>query len=401
MEGWEKIGAPGGPVEIFPPREGKESYKAAMADLVRAGHIPLMYLAGFNWCYKRPQMGYDDWPRFEREGRRMATLDKHGELMISNQYTHMYAMGQKHYAILCVGSEDLEALFLDNFRRMMDIGAVAVQLDQQGGMGAQVCYSEGHDHPPGFGPWMTAKTGEFIRKVRANAKDRNADATFSSEGPCEYWIQDVDFFLDRPYHYDNKKTLVPIFEYIYHQYVVCYSGDGILNILHPEASLMLHARVFTLGLRNTVAYAEEEYNFEVDPNYPILGLLHNIFRAQRTFARDYVVFGQMQRPTPLEVRHVQADGFRGEPWEVRVPCVYHGVWKAPDGRIGTVLANWSGQDEDVTLTLGDVGGPVFFVTNESRTKLADETARTSDMQVRVPARDVALIEQHSQDTTRP
>jgi hypothetical protein len=152
--------------------------------------------------------------------------------------------------------------------------------------------------------------------------------------------------------------------------------------------------VFTLGLRNTVAYAEEEYNFEVDPNYPILGLLRNIFRAQRTFARDYVVYGQMQRPTPLEVRHVQADGFRGEPWEVMIPCVYHGVWRASDGRIGTVLANWSDQDEEVILSLNDASGPVSFVTNDGITRLADEAAPSAEVQVRVPARDVVLVEQH-------
>jgi hypothetical protein len=142
-----------------------------------------------------------------------------------------------------------------------------------------------------------------------------------------------------------------------------------------------------------VAYAEEEYNFQVDPDYPILGLLRNIFCAQRTFARDYVVFGQMERPTPLEVRHVQADGFRGEPWEVTIPRVYHGVWKAPDGRIGTVLANWSGETEEVKVALREVDRPVTIVTEEGRTPIAEEAARTGQVLVRVPARGVAVVEQ--------
>ena len=397
MEGWEKIGAPGGPVEIFPPREGEESYKAAMADLVQEDHIPLMYLAGFHWCYKRPQIGYDDWPRFEREGRQMATLDKQGELMISNNHTHMYAMGQKHYATLCTGSKDLQSLFLENFHRMMDVGAVAVQLDQQGGMLANICYSDQHDHPPGYGSWMTEKTGEFIRTIRGSVKERNPDATFSNEGPCEFWIQDIDFFLDRPYHYDGKEIVVPLFQYIYHEYAICYSGDGIVNILHPEASLILHAKVFTLGLLNTVAYGEEEYNIEVDPDYPVLTLLRNICRAQRTFARNYVVFGQMQKPIPLEVDYVEADGFRGEPWEVMIPRVYHNHWKGPDGRFGTLLANWGDRTEEVILTLDEAMEPVAIRNGQGNTPVAGDIVRGGRIPVRIPPRDVALVEQGTVD----
>ncbi|MFH1568732.1 MAG: DUF6259 domain-containing protein [Gemmatimonadota bacterium] len=395
MEGWEKIGAPGGPVEIFPPREGEESYRAAMAELRRDGHIPVMYLAGFHWCYRRPQVGYDDWPRFEREGRCMAALDRHGELMISNQYAHMYAMGQKHYAVLCVGSPDLWDLYLKNFDRMMDVGAVGVQLDQQGGMNSQVCYSPDHDHPPGYGPWMTEKTGDFVRAVRSAAKARDPEAAYSVEGPCEYWIPEMDFFLDRPYHYEPRSLIHPLFEYIYHEYATVYSGDGIVNVLHPAASLMLHAKVFTLGLRNTVAYGEEEYNFEVNPDYPVLALLRNICQAQRGFARDYVVFGQMQRPTALEVDHVRADGFRGEPWEVMIPKVYHGVWRAPDGKVGTVLANWTEEAQEVTVGLSEVDGPVATVAATQRVAASPQEVRDRRLSVQVPALGILLVEQGS------
>jgi len=393
MEGWEKIGAPGGPVEIFPPREGEESYLAAMEDLIRDGHIPVMYLAGFHWCYKRPQIGYDDWPRFEREGQVMAALDRQGEMMISNQYAHMYAMGQKHYVLLCVGSTDLWDLYLKNFDRMMDIGCVGVQLDQQGGMLATVCYSQEHDHPPGYGPWMVEKTRDFVRQVRSAAKARNPEAAYSVEGPCEFWIPEMDFFLNRPYHYDEGSLIHPLFEYIYHEYATCYSGDGIVNVLHPAASLMLHAKVFTLGLRNTVAYVEEEYNFEVDPNYPILTLLRNICQAQRGFAREYVVFGQMQRPTELEVEHVKADGFRGEPWEVEIPKVYHGVWKGADGKVATVLANWTEEAEEVTVGLGDVEGPVAIVTEDQAIVASEPEVADGRLTVVVPALGVLVVEQ--------
>jgi hypothetical protein len=42
MEGWEQIGAPGGPVDIFPPYEGEESFRAAMSELNLAVSLVFM-----------------------------------------------------------------------------------------------------------------------------------------------------------------------------------------------------------------------------------------------------------------------------------------------------------------------------------------------------------------------
>jgi hypothetical protein len=358
-----------------------------MDELVRDGHVPIMYLAGFMWCHKRSAIGYDDWPRFEREGRPMAALWRDGSLMLSNNHTHLYAMGQKHYVQLCTGSDEMRTLFLENFDRMMDIGAVGVQLDQVAGMVAQVCYSTEHAHPPGYGPWMTEATRAFIREVRGRAKRRNPRAIFRCECTCEYWIDEMDAFLDRPYHYEGQALIIPLFQYLYHEYLPSYSGDGIVNLLHPEASLMLHARVFAIGLRHTIAYGEEEYNIEVDPHYPVLGLLANLVKAEQTWARPYVVLGRMRRPVRVEVAHVRVDGFRGEPWEADVPKVYHGSWRAADGSIGHVFANWSSAAERVTLELGgDVPG-LRIVDASGSVPVDPSTVRDGRLTVEVPARD--------------
>jgi hypothetical protein len=239
---------------------------------------------------------------------------------------------------------------------------------------------------------MTASMREFIRQVRGAARARNPDAALSVELCCEFWMQDIDFSMDRAYDYYGDRIAIPLFQYLYHPYTACYSGDGIVNVFHPECSLMYHARVFTLGIRNTVAYGEEEYNFEVDPDYPVLGLLRNLCRAQRTFARDYVVFGEMLRPPPLQVAHVQADAFRGEPWEARIPRVYHSAWRGPSGKVATVLANWSGGAEEVTLTLLDARGPVVIQTAEGPIPVSPEAAQTGQVTFCVPARDAVVVE---------
>ena len=90
---------------------------------------------------------------------------------------------------------------------------------------------------------------------------------------------------------------------------------------------------------------------------------------------------------------VEADGFRGEPWEVRIPRVYHNHWKGPDGRFGTLLANWGGRTEEVLLTLEDVTEPVMIRSGQGDIPVAEDIVRDGRIPVQIPPRDVALVEQ--------
>ena len=142
-----------------------------------------------------------------------------------------------------------------------------------------------------------------------------------------------------------------------------------------------------------MAYGEEEYNFEVNPDYPVLGLLRRVFAAQRTWARPYVVFGRMAKPPRLDVAHVEADGFRGEPWEVRIPTVFHAAWTAQDGTRGVVCCNWSGSDQPATLWLTKPAGSVAIVSDAGRRVVDPGEVADGRLRLTVPARSPLLVEQ--------
>jgi hypothetical protein len=388
MEGWEKIGAPGGPAEIFPPLEGEESYKSAMAEF-EASDVPvLMYLAGFHWTYKRPMTGYHDWEAFMRDGRHMAVEDPNGNLLISDNAARTYLDGQKHFVSLCVGSQDTQDLFVKNFLKMMDLGAVAVQNDQQLGFYADACYSENHDHHAGYGPWMYNKTLEFIRRSRQEIKRRNPAGSLDVEAPCEIWIQEIDFFIDRPYSVHS----LPVFQYLYHEFTASYGGDDMLNVCHLETSQMMQAKILTLGIRNIVVVNQPDYDFEVNPNYPVLTLMRNISRAQRTFVKDYVVFGEMIRPAQLEVEEMMVDIYRS-PVMVPMRKVFHSTWAAPDGRTGTILANWTTATQNVLLALDPNGQPPCLVDDGSMRAIAPEATANGQLAIQIDPLSVVLVEQ--------
>jgi hypothetical protein len=347
-----------------------------------------MYLAGFHWCYKRPMQGYDDWGRFEREGRDLAVLDDHGEFIISDIRARTYLSGQKYFVPLCVGSSDTQELYFRNFGKLMDLGANTLQMDQQLGFYADVCYSEEHDHAPGYGAWMYEKPLDFIRRVRKAVKDRDPQGVFAAEAPCEVWIQELDFTQDRPYGLNS----IPLFEYLYHEYAPAYGGEGTIGVWHPEYSVTKHAMVFTQGIRSLFFVNETEYDFEVNPEYPALVFLRNICGAQRSFARDYVVFGRMRRPTGLGVGSVRMDLFESHD-TIDMPRVFHSVWESPDGKTGYVLANWTGEVAEVVLSLACAGGEVSVVSRSGREPAAADEARTGKIALSVGPRDVLVVEQ--------
>ena len=387
MEGWEGIGAPGGPVGIFPPYEGEQNFKAAMEELNRDGNYPFMYLAGFHWCWKRPSTGYDDWDHFEREGRPMAALTDQGELMVSDMNSRTYMDGQKYFVALCTGSQKTQDLFVESFVRLMDLGSVAVQMDQQVGFYAEVCYSEEHDHPPGYGHWMVDKTLEFLDRTLEAIRSKRADAFLSVEAPCEIWNQKLGIVFHRPY----SPHTVPLFDYLYHEYAMAFGGDALMGVCHPDASLMKHATAAVCGLQNAVGVGEAEYDFNVDPDYPILVLLRNICQAQRTYAHNYLVFGEMLRPTELQVSRVTVDLFR-RPGTVDIPRVVHSVWRALNGRIGYVLVNWTGEPEDVRLELRPGAGGVVTIVGTGQPEPAPREVHEDAVTLTLSPRGVTLVE---------
>lgn len=392
LEGWEKIGSPGGPVDIFPPYEGAESFTKAIHAMRRDGHIVSLYLAALHWCYRRASTGYYGEEKFEREGKHLAAVNADGEIE-----RYVFTSAQKHFVNLCVGAQEVHDLYVRNFTQLMDYGATWVQLDQQIGMYTHPCYSDRHGHPVGYGPWMYHRMLEFIRRVRMEARRRDHEAAFSCENACEIWIQEMDAFMDRPYLCGDGIHAIPIFEYVYHEYAIAYGGDVAQWLHHVDAACIKHATCCVMGLQNLICISEPDYDLDVvEVEHPVIPLLRHIVQAQRTFAREFLVFGAMLRPAGVEVQTIPIEyWWPSTASKIRmvfeqVPCVKHGSWRAQNGAIGHILVNWTGEPQAVTLTLQDAGAGV-------RTECAGGTAEvlTTDGRTRVtvPSRAVVLVEE--------
>jgi hypothetical protein len=91
------------------------------------------------------------------------------------------------------------------------------------------------------------------------------------------------------------------------------------------------------------------------PWEPKVGSDEDAFEMIRTVAalrrgpgKDSLVFGRMLRPAA--VNGIPTVEWRYEGRQHRVPSVFHAAWQAPDGRFGIVLANWTRQEQKITLS---------------------------------------------------
>jgi hypothetical protein len=225
---------------------------------------------------------------------------------------------------------------------------------------------------------MSGRMGEFVRGVRQMARKRNPQSILSLEGTSEIRIDDVDLMLNRPYALNG----IPLFSYVYHEYVPLMGGDGKIGVSHPEAELMLHARNFVIGNQSLIMCTVPEYDFGVNPNYPIFTLLRNLVRAQRTYARPYQVLGTMLKPVELTTAKIKTDVWLPpgkeviDPPTVDVPAVMSSVWRSPAGKTGYVLVNWTSKPEEARLGLVKKEGAVLLVTAAERNPVPDEAVKS-------------------------
>ncbi len=248
---------------------------------------------------------------------------------------------------------------------------------------------------------------EFVQAICSEAKGKNPESTLSMEEICETWIQDLDFALNRPYRMDLLRTAhgltridaIPLFNYVYHEYIPLLGGDGRLGVAHPEEQLMLHAANFVNGNLSWVGIGHAEYDFDVNLDYPVFTLLRNIFQAQRTYARPYLVFGEMVEPTQLQTDRLGAYAWlptnqpNAEPPVFQIPRVMHGVWRSPEGKTGYILVNWTDEPEKVTLELLSNRGAVSAITGPHRALIPPTEIARGRLSTTVPARSVLLLEQ--------
>jgi hypothetical protein len=228
---WEKNGIWIGP-DYFPPVNGDQYYSDLAAKVKERGDHLHLYNSGFRWGVKKPLTERKDETKFTsldgmdlflKNGKSSAVVDAKGELLFEKRpWAHNY--------FLCPGSETARAILDSCNNHLFKWGVSGIDIDQNLGGNVDECYSNEHGHPRGAGIWQYKAMNDFLVNMRKNAKLISNDNFTGLEEPCEIFIPQVDVIDGRNYTltdwpvYGPGAISLPLYNFLYHQYQIIYSG---------------------------------------------------------------------------------------------------------------------------------------------------------------------------------
>ncbi len=392
---WERPG-PWVYPDSFPVAGGDDSLRAfTSAARARGWHVGT-YCNGTSWAVGHKWTGYDGREFFEREGGE----DSVCRLPDGAAWRQGWDGGWRPSFPCCVGAGRTRDLAAGYVEHLVDLGLDWIQfLDQNCGAAAFPCYSDAHGHPSAPGEWMTDSMEQLLARLEGIAERSGRDVVFSSEMPPNDHFRGHFAICDiRPHPVDS--TDVPLYKYLYHEYILTQAAFSLAP--NPYWMQIKTANSFVMGdilaaimgpggrLMNWEGYPWAPWSSPEGDQPAVLTLLRRAIALRRGKGRDYLVFGRLLRPYPVV-------GIERVEWLcdrrlVSYPAVVHALWRAPDGRVGLALANWTGSERAVHLEdCARFEGPATYCLNTDEPVAAD-LRESGHIALVLPPLSVGLLE---------
>ena len=365
---------------FWPPREGVEKFTAAVKDMTESGIYSQVYVNGARWdC--------DD-PSYAEGGRE-------DELIFRNGLpdAHMYNPFTRHRLTqMCGEAPHYQARMRELARKLHGTGLTGLYMDQIAMSAYQPCYQKAHGHAPGDATATVRGFRRYVSQVMADNPGWPLSGEDVSEAYMDLFMSGIVCYSSMEryrgrHRFKARDTLemIPVYSALYHGAVVLFGSfatlDGITpwdelwpqerrwkvekpwHKMFPDQYAVEFCRGVVWGQQPTVhnfkiEFAEkpefaEDYKFTVDTA--------RFYHAHR----DWLFDGEMLDPGTLacegqDVRFLVRGVFAKEgdylEYEGKgLPTVLHSVWRAPDGRTGAALVNWTRSARAYRLETPDMG----------------------------------------------
>lgn len=205
---------------------------------------------------------------------------------------------------------------------------------------------------------------------KRNDNNWNREIVFSVEGTCnEYFIPQVhicDVRISPPGHTGEEKWLVPLYQYLYHEFILMQGGFGLAP--EPYHMVIKNAYNFAVGEipggvlktdgkfqnRDTSNWAP--WKQDIGSNEDSVRMLKAASLLRKGIGRDYLVFGRMQKPS--DIWGIKIINWQENNRVHNIPAVLHAAWTTQDGRFGIAVANWTGQAQNIAVNDVRLGSSV-------------------------------------------
>jgi len=342
--GWEKHGGwIGG--DYFPPFPNEEGFRQLVAALRGRGIYLACFVSGRFWT--------------RRAERASPATNEALKRSIEEQEVHRFAewlregrpwtrkfMGLEQIR-LCAGTTWGRNFLFDTSRRLVDLGVTAVHEDQDLGpepSGSTSCYNSAHGHPLPCGNWPAQAMLDWLTRIKQAGQARTPDFILTKEEDTELMNMVLMGYQTRYFHRlradlpDRAAEIVPVTQYLYHEYlptIYGFAGPGWEEV----ARSMVMGQIPSLPFWNQVVAPVEQLPA------PTVALLEDYYAAMKRYAKPFLLYGRMTTAPPMNVptvrRRVEKRTLEGQSigLELDDPLVVTSSWRDEAGNLGVLGVN--------------------------------------------------------------
>ena len=301
---WEGT-APWAPPYVWPPYGGEDEFFAYLQEAHSSDILVGLYCSGMGWTQRSNLISdYNMEMTFAEEGL--------ADIMCSNtdgSLRSKICKEQRFGYDICPACEKSKAMLAQEFNKLVKSGVDYVQaLDQNHGGGSYFCYSKQHNHVPAPGKWQAEETVAMLSRID------NGQVLLGCESAA------AEPFLAKLKFSDNRFNLnyyigipIPIYAFIYHEYVNNFMGNQICMMLSKEeynysfrcaysfiAGDMLTAVIDDKG---QIAYCWGSECFKLHTEKTsALKILKNLNTWRQKGGKKFLHTGRMVKPLPVICR---------------------------------------------------------------------------------------------------
>lgn len=347
---WEST-APWAPPYVWPPYGDINDFYLFRDKLHEEGNYLGLYTSGFGWTNKSYRRDYDKTKEFEEKGyENIICTNSDGS---AKSYTVCdIRLGYD----VCPALDESKRLFVDEAKKMIDAEVDYVQiLDQNHGGNPYFCYSDKHGHIPAPGKWQIEETKKLLKMI-----DKKQCLLGCESAASEPYIEDLMFSDNRYILNHNSGDAIPMYAYIYHEYVNNFMGNQICYCLSSEpyslpfriAYSFICGDMFTLVIdgdgKTHIAWCDDTIIDETSS----LKLLKNLNAWRRNF-EGFLHLGKMIKPHEYKcgVKHFK---FKWGDYEFSFPSVLSSSFSDEKTTL-QFFVNYDDKEEEIEIDGGFEG----------------------------------------------
>ncbi len=345
---WEGT-APWAPPYVWPPYGGEEQFQSFIKAVHDQDMLIGLYCSGMGWTQQSNLIdSYNREQEFEEKNlAQIMCSDTDGTLKSA------ICKEQREGFDMCPACETTKEILADALKPVMESGIDYLQVfDQNHGGNSYFCYSDAHGHVPAPGKWQAEETLKLMERLN------NGKVLLGCESAAaEPFIGQLKF-SDNRYELTHYIGLsVPLYSYLYHEYVNNFMGNQICMFLSREKFNYTYRLAYSfiagdmltavLGQEGRISYAwgNDCFKYHADKDVACR-LMKNLNGWRRKGGKNYLHMGKMVRPMTLRCGQNQFIGEDGRP--ILVDEVLTGAYEF-DGKTMQFAVNYN--REPVTVSL--------------------------------------------------